>query len=293
MGGALWIKFQGVKSALRTSAYPFAVKVAAGKRDALTGAAWWPKLRGNHMGLGQDYCVVPTQPWLDGFVVDQGKIRQFIAQPLGKGLTVEAQLDGKEEFGGLQIQVYPMKGAEFDRRFPVRSVGYSGRRSYKAGLETESTLDLMEIDLCCESATLCTKSASSPTRSLCGYSAEVVDMGLGAGGTMHQEVFTDPFKLEDWDQDATSRTFIHLVNSQGWQQITGDNPPTQPPNRNLYSRYRYPWYDFYQEGPTQGASSIQSGIKSVSQLAAEKGVVFPAGLGPITVVKGQVNTGGW
>lgn len=32
---------------------------------------------------------------------------------------MEKQITGKEEHGGLQIEVYPMKGEEYDRRFPV------------------------------------------------------------------------------------------------------------------------------------------------------------------------------
>jgi hypothetical protein len=30
-----------------------------------------------------DYCIVPEQPWLGGYVVENGVIRQFVAAPLG------------------------------------------------------------------------------------------------------------------------------------------------------------------------------------------------------------------
>ena len=48
----------------------------------------------------------PKQPWLDGFAIERGKIRQFVAMPLGMGYTVEAQVTGKEDVGGIQIIVY-------------------------------------------------------------------------------------------------------------------------------------------------------------------------------------------
>lgn len=32
------------------------------------------------------YLVAPDQPWLDGFCVQKGLIRQFVAMPLGQGL---------------------------------------------------------------------------------------------------------------------------------------------------------------------------------------------------------------
>ena len=63
---AMWINF-------RTS-YPMAVKVAAGKIDALTGKQW----KNDLSSRPQDYLVVPDQPWLDGFSVGKGMIRQFV-----------------------------------------------------------------------------------------------------------------------------------------------------------------------------------------------------------------------
>ena len=66
----------------------------------------------------QDYMVAPRQPWLDGYCVEKGMIRQFVAMPLGAGYTAEEQITGQAEHGGLQIVVYPMKREVFERRFP-------------------------------------------------------------------------------------------------------------------------------------------------------------------------------
>ena len=54
---AMWINF----SSRGRAAYPFAVKIAAGKVNALTGKPWSLALNDDP----QDYLVVPTQPWLD------------------------------------------------------------------------------------------------------------------------------------------------------------------------------------------------------------------------------------
>ena len=90
--------------------YPFAVKVATGKVCALTGDAWV-----NHLNRDpQDYVVVPEQPWLDGYCVEKGVIRQFVAMPLGEGYTVEEQLTGAATHGGLQIMAYPMKRERYE-----------------------------------------------------------------------------------------------------------------------------------------------------------------------------------
>ena len=58
------------------------------------------------LGLLQQL-VVPEQPWLDGFNIGNGVIRQFVAMPLGMSYTVEGQLTREERFGGVQILVYP------------------------------------------------------------------------------------------------------------------------------------------------------------------------------------------
>ena len=100
---AMWLNFSG--------SYPMAVKVAAGKINAVTGEGWENELSEQP----QDYVVIPDQPWLDGFSVMKGMIRQFVAMPLGEGYTAEEQLTGEAEHGGLQIVVYPIKPSYYER----------------------------------------------------------------------------------------------------------------------------------------------------------------------------------
>ena len=103
---ALWINFG-------SGSYPFAVKIATGKVCALTGDVWV-----NHLNRDpQDYVVLPEQPWLDGYCVEKGVIRQFVAMPLGEGYTVEEQLTGAAMHGGLQIVAYPMKRERYEALF--------------------------------------------------------------------------------------------------------------------------------------------------------------------------------
>ena len=104
---AMWINFH--------ADYPMAVKIAAGKINSVTGAAWKEELSNTL----QDYLVVPKQPWLDGFCVEKGLIRQFVAMPLGEGYTAEEQLTGEAEHGGLQIAVYPMQASWYRPTPPV------------------------------------------------------------------------------------------------------------------------------------------------------------------------------
>ncbi|MBT5534045.1 hypothetical protein HOK31_13350, partial [Candidatus Poribacteria bacterium] len=111
---AMWLSFAGSYIGDRWAEYPFAIRVATGKVDAVTGADCAEALSREP----QNYMVSTEQPWLDGYCVEKGFIRQFVAMPLGAGYTAEEQVTGEAEHGGLQIEVIPMKRAAFDREFP-------------------------------------------------------------------------------------------------------------------------------------------------------------------------------
>ena len=108
---AMWISFGG---GFRRGGYPFAVKIATGKINAVSGEPWTTHLNRDP----QDYIILPEQPWLDGYCVEKGVIRQFVAMPLGQGYSVEEQLTGEAEWGGVQILVYPMKADRYETLWP-------------------------------------------------------------------------------------------------------------------------------------------------------------------------------
>jgi hypothetical protein len=237
---ALWLRFEGHFDPARRAAYPFAIRVATGKIDAVTGKSWQAALtRGP-----QNYLVHPGQPWLDGYAVEQGVIRQFVAMPLGAGYSAEEQLTGRAEHGGLQLQVFPMKREVFERRFAVR-----------AAQVFAAPAPLGEY---------------AAMRSL----SRTMGMGLAPGGRMRQELYADRFDPTDWDTSQTSRCFVHLANSMVWRSITGQEPPTIPPTAAEYTRAGLPWFEYYDESQTVLAgSSLLRGLKSVLGLGQEKGEV--------------------
>jgi hypothetical protein len=102
---ALWLGFDA------PSWQPHALKVGIGGVDAISGETFDPT---SLSATRQDYVVIPDQPWLDGINAGDGFIRQFVAVPLGEGLTVEGQLTGSEREGGLSLSLFaPVPG-----RFP-------------------------------------------------------------------------------------------------------------------------------------------------------------------------------
>ncbi len=234
---ALWISFDSSLLYDHAARYPFAVKIATGKISAVTGESWSNGLSRNP----QDYLVIPDQPWLDGYCVEKGFIRQFIAMPLGGGYTAEAQISGNEEVGGLQIEVYPMQREAFEKHWPKQPA----RHGYMLSAVNESS----HVQYC----------LSAP------------DMGLAPGGRMRQEIYEDEFKLAEWDLNTSSRCFVHLANSEDWKAITGKNPPTTPPTARQYSEYGLPWFEYYSEKAALQGSGTLSGMKSVADMKESRG----------------------
>jgi len=213
---ALWINF--------SCEWPAAVQVGTGKICAITGKPWKDTLTRRPE---QNYMVTPEQPWLDGYVVKRGQVRQFVAMPLGKGYTVEEQLTGSAQWGGIQFQAFPLRREIWEK----------------------------------ERAVL--RSSLSETV----YSVVCSDMGIAPGGRITQEIYEDERPLSHWDQLAGSRVFIHLLNSQDWTRITGEPPPETPITADAYRQAGIPWFDHYREDltPRPGGSGLK-GIKSVEEM---------------------------
>ena len=232
---ALWLWFRSDRIAGRGVPYPCAIKIAAGKIDAVSGGAWTNDL----CARPQNYVVAPSQPWLDGFAVSAGVIRQFVAMPLGSGYSAEEQITGRGEHGGLQILVRPMKRDEFDRRFRRAAIG--------ASFDIGAPLARLE--------------------------ASPASMALAPGGRMKQEIYEDPYGIDVWDA-GHSRCYVHLVNSLMWEAITDAKPPSPPMTARVYAEHQLPWFDYYGEGETAlNGSETLARLKSIIEMARQKGDV--------------------
>ena len=230
---AMWLQFD--------AGYPMAVKVAAGKIDALTGEGWTNELSKRP----QNYLTVPDQPWLDGFCVGKGLIRQFVAMPLGDGYTAEEQLTGEAQHGGLQIVAYPMLASKYE--------------AWKAKAAREA-----------------------PARRMAPVS-DASEMGLAPGGLMRQEIYEDGYGFDVWDRSARSRCFVHIVNSVQFLQVSGAAPPAKPPSALDYTRAGLPWFEYYggDLAALDGAKKL-TGLDSVAARKLKQGAGVLAGNDPVS-----------
>ncbi|MFI6285112.1 hypothetical protein ACIBCM_10185 [Streptomyces sp. NPDC051018] len=235
---AMWLSFAG-------SGEPAALQVGVGKVCAVSGEPWGdgPSSR------PQNYVVLPRQPWLDGINSGKGTVRQFVAVPLGLGATVEGQITGEETWGGVQLRSFPLEpGAlaawrEEERRRAERM--RSAAPAASAGFGAAC-------------APMAPPGSAGPAPSPA--------MGLGAGGTMRQEVYQDTRAPADWADVPSARVFVHLVTPPQWRAITGEEPPPSPVDRAAYTQAGLPWYEYGDDDATDlSPAPALTDVKPVGQ----------------------------
>lgn len=246
---AMWIGFAEWR-------YPCAIKVATGKVCAITGETWVEHLNADP----QDYVVVPGQPWVDGYCVEKGLIRQFVAMPLGDGYSVEEQITGEAKHGGLQIVVYPMKAERYEALFAKQYREFSDSRTIAESLGPEMRGDNLAFQ----------KFGHGPSRGR--------EMGLAPGGRMRQGITADHYGIDAWDQRHSSRCFVAITNSATWLAITGERPPTEPPTAAQYAEAGFPWFEYFDDDAKAlaGAGRLKD-LLSVSEYGKEEGGGAAAG----------------
>jgi hypothetical protein len=248
-----------------SSSEPAALQVGVGKVCAVSGLPWMDHL----VGDPQNYVALPEQPWLDGINAGDGFVRQFVAVPLGSGATVEGQVTGEETHGGVQL----------------RAVGLTepALAQWRAAQEVRPE--------CGADMLLC----APPMLDV----ADGASMGLGAGGRMRQEVYTDDRPLGDYDQTGARRVFVHLCSAAQWTAITGEVPPPTPVDRDAYVEAGLPWFDLYNaDAKDLAAAEILVGVQSVGKkLGAKEDPYVPVDPGKVITFGGSspdvVTDGAW
>jgi hypothetical protein len=210
--------------------YPFLVTIGCGGVNAVTGGSWSPKPDFEN----EDYFEVPEQPWLDGFCVDSGVVRQFVAMPLDSGYTVEQQVTGNASVGGIQMAVVPLKSAVYRARYQVRDEQDFG------------------VGMCLPCA------------------APADSMGLAAGGSITQSIATPIEPQGNWDSNSGSSLTVHIANSATWAEVTGTEPPTLPLSATDYTKMGVPWFTWYDDTLARPGSATLSKVVSVFDLGRER-----------------------
>ena len=213
---------------------PAALQVGTGQVCAVSGETWSERLTQEP----QNYLTLPDQLWLDGINAGDGFIRQFVAVPLSSGLTIEKQVTGEAVHGGVQLLAVGLT--------PEALQAWRAHASEEVLLCSDAPIEAMG------------GLVSSP------------DMGLGAGGRMRQEVYTDDRRMSDYAVDRTWRVFVHLCTAAQWTSITGEVAPPSPIDRDTYVAAGLPWFAYYDaDAQDLPASEVLRGVKGVGELTEE------------------------
>jgi hypothetical protein len=237
---AMWLQFEAAFWK------PNAAQIAVGGINAITGERWSPEtdLRADP----QNYIVCPDQPWLDGVHTAGGTVRQFVAVALGRGDTVEEQLTGAAEYGGLQVRVFEPKPGRFPDKPPDHPMVF------------ESMVE-----------------PANPEG----------DMGFAAGGQIQQKIYPDHRGIDTWDQETSGETFIHVLNSRQYRAVTGQDPPPSPVTPELYTSLGLPWFELYDEHLGDVPAGEPFGdVKSLREREEERGE--ESGEKPVNVNPDQI-----
>jgi hypothetical protein len=110
---ALWIRF--LYKLGNNMAY--AIRPFVGGVNAISGKIARPNMSTmlrslNRVDRAQDYIVVQQEDqsraqWLDGIAVAPGVVRQFVALPIGSRESIEWQMTGVNDVGGMQLEIIP------------------------------------------------------------------------------------------------------------------------------------------------------------------------------------------
>ena len=234
---AMWISFH------LSGSNPRALIIGAGNVNAITG-----KKLTTILEIPQNYVVVPTQPWLDGWKDETGVVYQFVSAKYegGTGLTVGEQILGQDSnTGGIGIAVYNptdpnLSGAQTFSHYPVAGL-YDGSEWQGAG-----ALGDLPVTRGCATK---------------GFG----EMGLGKGGAIAQKVYPDPFTngrnpQAVWESSPVATMAIYLVNAASFAEITGETVQPSPVTSDSYGGPYFQVDDDNQ--PDAPGSSAFVGLKS-------------------------------
>ncbi|KAF8466278.1 hypothetical protein DFH94DRAFT_639389, partial [Russula ochroleuca] len=301
---AMWMSFE---PAYPKQAASHAVKISVGGVNVLTGLPQNQSVEGK-----QDYVVVGGvngQKWLDGICTTPSVVRQLVAMPLGTGYTVEGQVTGKEDVGGIQIDVFEQYSSG-DCHFTRNGLGSPNLNNYMSPrqlglrhgdivhLEYSVSYKLTLLNFHDVSPLISTISVFQSTfgkgKTLRDYNVQngstlallvcfgsrLGDVppgahmisGIAAGGQISQKINRDPHPA--WAYNTSNATRLHLtvINAAFFTQITGLPSPPSPISPQTYLQLKLPWYSLYDEQiPAANNFMVSSPLANVKSVGQMMG----------------------
>ncbi|MDQ2867119.1 MAG: hypothetical protein M3R59_01705 [Verrucomicrobiota bacterium] len=264
---AMFLEFSGHKW------HAASAKIAVGNINAVTGEGFTDAIRAHK----QDYLVIPDQKWLDGINSLSGRVKQFVAMPLGKGYTVEEQVTDEAKFGGIQIGVYDAR----EGLFPDEDPHAVERRLKELVKREEERKQRGEFQKPFRTGDI----RFMPR----GHRPEDdIELGIAAGGSIRQQIFEDQYGYQTWDQESLVRLTIRIVDTVTFKRITGRDVPPTPVSAEHYTKAGPPWFHYVEQAPSLALSGILARIRSIREIDRLKGAKSDQVQTPVQIKPEQI-----
>ncbi|KAI1281698.1 hypothetical protein F5Y07DRAFT_266992 [Xylaria sp. FL0933] len=212
-----------------------------------------------HPGSEQCYFVAPGQEWIDGVASTENshRVRQFVALDPGTDHSIEHQITGKDENGGIEIQISlgtPLHraGRQSQSGFQIIVKTYRGKPFVINNVVPEDTvLDLKRdiftrlggLEYLPELQRIVWRGKQlEDKRTLSDYQLKQDDtirlvlrlvggdqdavyeeMEIAPGGLIQQSIFKDPGWYQ-WDDEPIGTLKIEVIDDESFQRLTGSPP---------------------------------------------------------------------
>ncbi|KAF4417503.1 integral membrane [Fusarium acutatum] len=295
---ALWIDFESEKR--------YAIKIFTGNVNAISGESQVPDaasaLRRRELLHKrkpiQDYVVTPCQPWIDGVAIEPGKVRQFVAMPVGSGHSVEAQMTGQESTAGLQFEITRLDvdiPGEKERSIAITVATLNGKSisvklsSHDLVYDVKQIIEEIEGIPVDQERLIFSKEQLEDGRLLMDYGlgegsllhlvlklrgggpspslppkpeTEKAEMTLAAGGAIRQSIVAIPGR--QFRKTITIAFNLQILNSASFSAVTGLAPPPTPASAAVYAELGLPFYYLHEESSLVSGGFL--GLKSIAQI---------------------------
>ena len=220
---AVWFKFELLTNGLPK--VPYALKILVGGINVITGETEHGEqevltLENNQPNtqVGQNYLILPSQRWIDGFKTGNGTVRQFIVQEFGLNATVEEKLKGTQD-GVIQFIAFP----------PTQAVIQQAKEE-----ETIKLLTHIQNKKASFGPTYLFTGANITGATKGGGGGGVSKVGLAAGAQIVQDINVSTFPIDTFDPTRAQVFDLTLLDAHTFHELEGLPKPPRMPTQDEY-----------------------------------------------------------
>ncbi|KUJ10785.1 uncharacterized protein LY89DRAFT_739775 [Mollisia scopiformis] len=266
---------------------PFAIKIHTGQVNTVSGGSNTDDITASIRRAARLERDVPIQDYVSSAVqfrlrptpASEGYSKQFIANANGVDYSVSAQLAGNIKVADLRFETM----STVRKPFQIRIKDVASRSDYF--FEVEACMSVHQVKGIFKRMT----SYPIDWQELVYDGRELInnenlgELGIHQGSLLFivlqtvrphccfdNTVVKDPVAASDWDVGNSVSFHLHLMNATLFESLLGIPAPRTPVDAALYAKYKYPFYDEYNEKTIVNAHASSSTADEASYPCPKK-----------------------